>query len=123
MKINVNKIAKVITIALIAMMLIATITPVFAAPDPSAYTGEGSNAQTTKIDSLGQDIVKIVSTIGSVISVIVLIVLGIKYMMGSAEEKAEYKKTLMPYVIGAVLVFAASTIAGVIFSFSQNIQG
>ena len=42
-------------------------------------------------------------------------------MMGSAEEKAEYKKTLMPYVIGAALVFAASAIAGIIFGFTQNI--
>ena len=44
-------------------------------------------------------------------------------MMGSAEEKAEYKKTLVPYVIGAGLVFAASTIAGVIYTFSQNLGG
>ncbi len=121
MKINVNKITKMITVVLIAMMVIATITPVFAATDPSKYTGASSGASTEKIDSLGQDIVKIVSTIGSVISVIVLIVLGIKYMMGSAEEKAEYKKTLLPYIIGAALVFAAATIASVVFNFASSI--
>ena len=121
MKINVNKLTKAIIIALIAMMLIAVVTPVFAAPDPKGYTGESSSAQTTKIDELGPDIVKIVSTIGSVISVIVLVVLGIKYMMGSAEEKAEYKKTLLPYIIGAALVFAASTIASVVFNFASSI--
>ena len=32
------------------------------------------------------------------------------------ERKAEYKKTLMPYVIGAVFVFAASSIAGIIYN-------
>ncbi len=37
-------------------------------------------------------------------------------MMGSVSEKAEYKKTLMPYVIGASLVFAASSIAQLIYS-------
>ena len=42
-------------------------------------------------------------------------------MMGSAEEKAEYKKTLLPYVIGAVLIFAASTIAGVVFNFASSL--
>lgn len=117
MKINVNKITKMITVVLIAMMVIATITPVFAATDPSKYTGAGSGASTEKIDSLGQDIVKIVSTIGSVISVIVLIVLGIKYMMGSAEEKADYKKSLIPYVVGAALVFTASVFAQSIYEF------
>ena len=67
--------------------------------------------------------VTIVSTIGSSVSVIVLVVLGIKYMMGSAEEKAEYKRTLLPYVIGAGLVFAASAIAGIIFGFTQGLSG
>ena len=41
-------------------------------------------------------------------------------MMGSAEEKAEYKKTLLPYIIGAAFVFAASTIASIIFSFANG---
>ncbi|MEI3401230.1 MAG: hypothetical protein V8R51_02250 [Clostridia bacterium] len=44
-------------------------------------------------------------TVGIVLSVVILIILGIKYMMGSAEEKAEYKKTMIPYLIGAVSVF------------------
>ena len=122
MKINVNKITKMITVVLIAMMVIATITPVFAATDPSKYTGASSGASTEKIDSLGQDIVKIVSTIGSVISVIVLIVLGIKYMMGSAEEKAEYKKTMLPYLIGAILVFATSNLVHIIYEIGKDIN-
>ena len=42
-------------------------------------------------------------------------------MMGSAEEKAEYKKTLLPYVIGAVLVFAAAAIASMIYGVANNI--
>ena len=61
----------------------------------------------TKIDNFGQGIIKVITTVGSICSVVVLIMLGIKYMMGSVEEKAEYKKTLLPYVIGASMVFAA----------------
>lgn len=120
MKINVNKVTKIISILMIVAMLIALVTPVFAV-DPATIKANEDN--TGKITSLGSQIIGIVTTIGSVVAVLVLVVLGVKYMMGSAEEKAEYKKTLMPYVIGAVLVFAASTIAGVIFSFSKNIQG
>ena len=52
--------------------------------------------------------------IGIFAAVAILMILGIKYMMGSAEEKAEYKKTLIPYVIGAVLLLAASFIVGII---------
>ena len=42
-------------------------------------------------------------------------------MMGSAEEKAEYKKSLMPYVIGAGLVFSASAIAQIIYDLAIQI--
>ncbi len=116
---NIKTISRIVSVLLIAFMLVSLVTPVFAAPDPSNY--KGGNVDTTKIDTLGNQIITIVSTVGSIVSVIVLVVLGVKYMMGSAEEKAEYKKTLLPYIIGAALVFAASTIAGVIFNFANSI--
>ena len=76
----------------------------------------GTEHETEALKDTGNTIVKVISTAGVVISVVMLIVLGIKYMMGSVEERAEYKKTLMPYVIGAALVFAASTIAQIIYN-------
>ena len=114
-----KKTSKIITFIIIAMMIIVMGTTVFAAgvqggTNPSDLTGQTVSG-TTGITNLGNKIITIISTVGSVAAVIVLIVLGLKYMMGSAEEKAEYKKTLMPYVIGAALVFAASTIAGMLY--------
>lgn len=58
----------------------------------------------------------IIQKIGSIVSVIVLIALGIKYMVGSIEERAQYKETMIPYVIGAVLVFATTNVLAVISS-------
>ena len=116
---NSKKISKIVSILLIAFIIVATVLPVFAAQDPVKYNGT-SSANVGKIESFGQTVIKIVTTVGSIASVIVLVVLGIKYMMGSAEEKAEYKKTLLPYIIGAVFVFAASTIASVIFNFANS---
>lgn len=52
--------------------------------------------------------------IGSIVSVIALIIIGMKFMLGSVDEKAEYKKTLKPYLIGAVLVFAITTVIGIV---------
>ena len=49
-----------------------------------------------------------------VLAVGIIFVIGIKYMMGSAEEKADYKKSMIPYIVGAVLLFSASAIVGVI---------
>lgn len=77
-------------------------------------SGTTINNQTAK--DIGNTIITVLSTIGSIISVITLVIIGIKYMLGSTEEKSVYKKSLMPYVIGAVLVFGASIIAGMVYS-------
>lgn len=88
--------------------------------DVTDLTGTKSNDD-DEIEKIGNDIIQILLVIASIISVLVLIVLGIKYMFGSVEEKAEYKKTLMPYVIGATLIFASATIAGIIYDLAINI--
>ena len=118
---NSKKIVKIAVISMLVMMMLISSTVVFAAPDPSSYTGNGT-IQVEKIDTLGQNIIKIISTIGSIASVIVLIVLGIKYMMGSAEEKADYKKSMIPYIVGAVLVFASTAIVGVVYDMASSLN-
>ena len=119
-----KKFTKIISVVLMIMILASVATTVFASADPSFdpvnMTGK-SDVNTSKITDMGNGAIKVVTTIGMVASVVVLVVLGIKYMLGSAEEKAEYKKTLLPYVIGAVLVFAAATIASMVFQFASSI--
>lgn len=83
---------------------------------------KGNFTDTSDVKTIGNKAVKIVSTIGSILSVIVIVILGIKYMLGSVEEKAEYKKSLMPYLIGAIIIFSASTIAGNIYKFAIQIN-
>ena len=110
---------------MIVMMVILTVAPVFAATtgavDPKTLTGS-SNANTTTMQNIGNQIITVVSVAGSIVSVIVLIVLGIKYMIGSAEEKAEYKKTMIPYIVGAVLIFAGTSLVRVIYSLSTSVS-
>lgn len=84
--------------------------------DPSTFSPKTGTDATEAVTNFGQNILGIVSTAASVLAVIILIVLGVKYMMGSAEEKAEYKKTLLPYAIGAVFVFGAGLICSILFS-------
>ncbi len=118
-----KKASKIMTVLLIIMTIAIVATNVFAAEapiTPSQMDGKGT-ADVGGIQNIGNEIIRILTTAGVVISVVILIVLGIKYMMGSAEEKAEYKKTLMPYVIGAGLVFAASAVATVVYNFASNV--
>ena len=43
-------------------------------------------------------------------------------MMGSVEEKADYKKSMIPYLVGAILIFAASALAQVVYQFVTGIS-
>lgn len=103
-------------------MLMMGINPVFAAvgTDPATWSGSGKNINTSGITSWTDSIINVVSIVGSGISIIAIIVLGVKYMMGSVEEKAEYKKTMMPYLIGAIFVFGASALVGVIYNAAKG---
>ena len=71
---------------------------------------------TSDIETASEKIIGIIQTVGVLLAVGIIMVLGIKYMMGSAEEKAEYKKVFIPYLIGAIILFAASSLAGAIFN-------
>ena len=110
---------KVLSIVAIVAVLMVAISNVAFAYDPGNISGDTGSAST--IEGLGQDIIGIIQVIGSMASVGILIVLGIKYMMGSTEEKAEYKKTLIPYVIGAILIFAASNVASMVYNAAKGL--
>ncbi len=121
------KTLKMLTIILIiAMVFSVTIGTISMASssDSAEVVGElfnGGSADTSGIKGFGANVVDIITTIAIIVAVVVLLVLGIKYMMGSAAEKAEYKKTMIPYLIGAVLVFGAAAIARAVIIMSQTI--
>lgn len=112
-----------IIVALCIMLTILAISVVSfgTAIDPSELTGTAPT-EVTEIKDLGNRIIGIVQTVGVVIAVVILLILGIKYMMGSAEEKADYKKSMIPYIVGAILIFAASAIVGVVYDIANSLN-
>ena len=112
-----KKTLRAITIISTIVAILAMNVVVLAADNPGGITPE----KTTAFDKIGGRIIGGLQAVGNIIAVGILVVLGIKYMMGSAEEKAEYKKTMIPYVIGAVLIFAASNIAQMVYSFANSV--
>lgn len=71
----------------------------------------GADATIGKVTSTVLDAVRYA---GYGISLIMLTYIFIKYMLSGASEKAEVKKNLIPFVIGAVILFAASSIVGIL---------
>ena len=57
-----------------------------------------------------------INLIGVIVSVLTITILGIRYMLGSVDERSEYKKTAIYYLIGAFLVFSATTVPNFIYN-------
>ena len=115
---------KVISIILTIVTVLMVLTvPAFAENyTPGSFTGtNGTVNGLNKVADTGNKIITVIRTVGMIVAVVILMVLGIKYMMGSAEEKASYKKTMMPYIVGAILIFGASALAQVIYNFATGL--
>ena len=72
--------------------------------------------QKSEFDSIGKVIFGAVQGLGIGVSVIVLAIIGVKYMVGSVEEKADYKANMIPYLIGVFFIASASTIPNIIYN-------
>lgn len=112
-----NKIIFAVSLIVLFIMILSSFALAF---NPSDITGEHNSNAAQSVKTIGEKILGIVQIVGTTVSIIILIILGIKYMTGSVEEKAEYKKTLMPYLIGAVFVLGATNITKWIFEASKN---
>ena len=75
--------------------------------DIGAYDKVITDQSSNKVMDMGNKIIGAIQLIGSIVSVLTLVVLGIKYMMASVEEKANVKESLTPYFIGCIVVFGA----------------
>ena len=68
--------------------------------DISNVASAGSNVMNTINNVIG-----LLQIAGTGISLIVITIMGIKYMLASPSEKADTKKMIMPVIIGCILVF------------------
>lgn len=106
-----------ISIALTTLIALIFISPVFASTlDPNQYNpNPGLKGSTKFVDSAGK-VLGVIKYIGIVISVLGLAIIGIKYMISSVEGKAEYKKTMLPYILGCAMLGGVSLLLQLIES-------
>lgn len=116
-----NKLTKILSVLMVAIMLTVAISPaVNASLSPNSVQPNQNSTANNKILDVGGSILGIVRAVAVVAAVVIIAVLGVKYIVGSTEEKANYKKAFMPYIIGILLVVAASQIATWIWDFGNN---
>lgn len=55
-------------------------------------------------------IFNILLLLGTFMTAIVGAIIGIKYMLASAEDKAKVKESMIPYILGCIVIFGATGI-------------
>lgn len=78
------------------------------------------NSDTKELEGKVSIILTVITNIGMILAVLMLAIIGVKYMLGSLEEKAEYKKDMIPYLVGACLLFGITVIVKVLQQLGQS---
>lgn len=118
-----KKTMKVLSAIVIILTVIASLCNICCAIDINEINTSKAlaNGGDDALKNVGSSIASIIRNVGIILALIILMILGIKYMLGSAEDKADYKKSMIPYIVGAVLLFGASGIAQVVVSLSNTV--
>ena len=101
-------------------MLLSAFSMVFGTvtiPTPSQPGTGGED-----INGIVSNVIWIIQTIAIAAAVIMLMFVGIKFVTASPEGKAEIKKTAVIYVVGAILLLAASGVLGIIQNLAKNVS-
>ena len=120
------KTLKIITILAIIIFLFTPICLAGGTPttiDPDQWKPD--NLQMHDYDEVvdvAVIIIAVIRYIGVAVSIIVLLIIGIKYMTGTVQEKAEYKKTMIPYLIGVFIFFTLSQILPLIIGLIADFE-
>ena len=97
-------------------------------PGRGAAPGQPGKVKTESLLNLSQiseasDILFVaLFVIATAVAVIVGTILGIKFIMASVEEKAEIKQSLIPFVVGCVVVFGSLGIWRMVVSIAEKLD-
>ena len=102
---------KIMSVLMVALMIIGISNSVFA-----TETQEN-------IGKMADVIIGVIQVIGVAVAIIMLIMLGIKYVSAAPSEKADIKKSAVIYVVGAVLLFGASLVLSLVKNLISDFGG
>lgn len=99
-----------------------SLSGVISGGDSFIDAGKDGSAQIDKgsLQNASSSIYNILLICGMIVAVLIGAILGIKFMIGSVEEKAEIKAALVPFIIGCVVVFGAFGIWKIVVTIGNN---
>lgn len=111
---------RVMPIVLVALVVLAG--PVFGAFDQNIVDNiMNQQATGNTVKNTANGIWGTVLTVLRILAVAAIVFAGVRYMFASADQKADIKKGMIYLVLGAVLVFAASTVVSLIINTAEEV--
>lgn len=100
----------------------SSLSDVISGGDSFIQAGKDGSAKIDKgsLKNASSSIYNILLICGMIVAVLIGAILGIKFMIGSVEEKAEIKAALVPFVIGCIVVFGAFGIWKIVVTIGNN---
>lgn len=100
----------------------SSLSDVISGGDSFIQAGKDGSAQIDKgsLQNASSSIYNILLICGVIIAVLIGSIMGIKFMIGSVEEKAEIKAALVPFAIGCIVVFGAFGIWKIVVTIGNN---
>ena len=114
-----------IFIIIITILLLFTLNSYagYTILNPDDWTpSDPTTGNSGKLLEKANSIVYALRIFGTIVAVVAFTVIGIRYMSASTEEKASYKETMVPYLIGAVMIFAIPNIIGIIYDLVKGMN-
>lgn len=110
---------RVMPIVLVALLIVGN--TVFAADVNSIWNAGNTGGGVSKVDNAVSKVWATVLTVLQIAAVGAIVFAGVKYMFAAADQKAEIKNGMIGLVVGAILVFAASTVVQFIINASKEV--
>lgn len=86
----------------------------------TTYKGNFKGNANEKVTNVMNGIISVVRVVGMCIAITLLLIIAMKYMTAAPGEKADIKKASIAYVVGALVLFGAVGILGIISDFASS---
>ncbi len=116
-------ILRLIPVLLLVVVVLNSSVFGFSNFDPSQGNLDtvGDGSYSTVVNDTVNKVWGSVTLILQVLAIAAIVFAGVRYMFASADQKADIKKSMIILVVGAVLVFGASTIVQFIVNVTNDV--
>ena len=124
---KIKSIVKILIMVLICSMVISSLSYVYGASTMQAVTAMDEMGSKTITDSSGGKLGGIINAVigfvqiaGTGISMIMVTVLGIRYIMAAPSDKADVKKQIAPMGVGAIVLFGSVNLVNIVAKIAMS---